>query len=133
VVVAATTGALVAIGHRLGSIALPFAAVAGPVLGRTATSSDPSLVMAGAILHVLIILIWTALFVLLVDERRWRPVAAAVTIAALAHAASWVIAWATGKGLASVLPLGDRIVLAIVFAASLLVGIRFAFSPNRVR
>ena len=40
---------------------------------------------------------------------------------------SWIIAWSSGSGLASVLALGDRIVYALVLAGALVVGMRFAF------
>jgi hypothetical protein len=131
VVAGATTGALVAIGHRLGSVGLPFAGIAASLLRRTATSADLELVTIGVGLHVVLMLCWTALFVWFVEERRWRPGVAAIVVAVLAHGASWVVAWATGNGLASQLPLGDRIVLALVLAASLTIGIRFAFSLKR--
>jgi hypothetical protein len=131
IVAAATTGALIAIGHRLGSVGLPFAAIASVLLRRTPTSSDPSLVTIGVGLHVVLTLAWSALFAWLVRARYWAPGIAAAGVAVLAHAVSWLTAWSTGKGVASVLPLGDRIVLAVVFAAALAIGIRFAFSPKR--
>ena len=52
--------------------------------------------------------------------------------AAWAGAGPWeIVAWRTGNGLASVLPLGDRIVFAVVFAAALAIGIRFALPSRR--
>jgi hypothetical protein len=131
VVAGATTGALIAIGHRLGSVGLPFAATAAALLRRTATSADASLVTIGLGLHVVLMLAWSALFMWLVRARGWSVGIAALSVAVLAHALNWVVAWQTGNGIASVLPLGDRIVLAIVFAAALAIGIRFAFSPKR--
>jgi hypothetical protein len=130
VVAAATAGALVAIGHRLGSIVLPFAAIAASLLRRTATSSNGSLVTLGLVLHVLITLFWTAIFAWLVRARNWRPVVAAIVVAAVVHVVSWLVAWRTGSGLASLLPLGDRIVVGAIFAGALVVGIRFAFSQE---
>ena len=82
-------------------------------------------------LHVVVMLAWTALFGWLVRSRGWNVGIAALTIVLLAHVANWLIAWQTGNGIASVLPLGDRIVFAMVFAAALTIGIRFAFSPKR--
>ena len=131
VVAGATTGALVAIGHRLGSIGLPFAAIAASLLRRTATSADVELVTIGLGLHIVVTLCWSALFVWLVRERAWKPAVAAIIVAIFAHVTAWVVAWATGNGLASQLPLGDRIVLAVVLAGSLTIGIRFAFSTKR--
>jgi hypothetical protein len=42
------------------------------------------------------------------------------------------VARSTGRGLAVLLPLGDRIELAVILAASLVVGMRFAFSPREL-
>ena len=131
IVAGATTGALLAIGHRLGSVGLPFAATAAALLRRTATSADASLVTIGLGLHVVLMLAWSALFGWLVQARRWNVAMAALTIVLLAHVVNWLVAWKTGNGIASVLPLGDRIVFAVVFAASLAIGIRLAFSPGR--
>src|ERR1043165_1660255 len=101
-----------AIGHRLGSVGLPFAATAAALLRRTATSADTSLVTIGLGLHVVLMLAWSAFFVWLVRARDWNIGIAALTTVALAHIASWLVAWKTGSGIASVLPLGDRIVFA---------------------
>ena len=131
VAASATIGALIAIGHRLGSVALPFAATAAALLRRTATSSDSQLVVVGLGLHIVLTFMWTAIFIWLVSGRRWRPSVAAIIVAVLTYSATWLVAWATGRGVASVLPLGDLIVLAIVFAAALAIGIRFAFLPSR--
>jgi len=131
VVAGATTGALIAIGHRLGSIGLPFAAIAASLLRRTATSADPELVTIGVGLHIVVTLCWSALFVWLVRDRVWRRGVAAIVVAGIAHVVSWIVAWTTGNGIASQLPLGDRIVLAVVLAASLAIGIRFAFSGEQ--
>jgi hypothetical protein len=131
VAAAATIGALIGIGHRLGSVALPFAATAAALLDRTTTSSDAQLVAIGLVLHVGLTFVWTAVFVWLARGRGWKPAVAAIVVAAGVHGLTWFVAWKTGRGVASVLPLGDRIVLAIVFAAALAVGIRFAFSPRR--
>jgi hypothetical protein len=131
VVAAATTGALIAIGHRLGAVGLPFAAIAAALLRRTATIADPELVTLGFGLHLVMTLAWSALFAWLVRSRQWSVGIAAMVIAVLAHIANWIVAWRTGNGLASVLPLGDRIVFAVVFAAALAIGIRFALPSRR--
>jgi hypothetical protein len=124
---AATTGALVAMGRRLGSAGIPFAAIGAPVFHRTASSAAVGLVAAGVLLHVLAIFVWTALFIWLT---RRRPDAApwiAIAVASGAFVFSRIVAWATGVGLSSVLPLGDRLVLALVLAGALVLGMRFAF------
>lgn len=130
---AATSGALVAIGHRMGSAGFPFAAIGAAAGGRTAAGGSPALVAGGVAIHVLLVLVWSALFVWLVRDRRWPAGGAAIAVVVGAHALAWIIAFATGHGLASVLQLGDRIVYAVVFAGALVVGIRFAFfTPRRV-
>lgn len=132
VAAAATTGALIAIGHRLGSIGVPFAEISAALFRRTASGGEAGLVFAGLVLHVAFMLLWSAVFVWLVARARWRPVVAAVVVAVGAQALSWLIAWSTGRGIATVVPLGDRIVLAIALAISLVIGIRFALLPREM-
>lgn len=127
VAIAATTGALIGFGHRLGGAGLPFAAIAASLLHRTTTTTDGELVAAGFAAHAVIISAWVLVFAWLVRVRGWRMPVAAIVIVALAHVLSWLFALWTGNGLSSVLPLGDRIVFAIVFAGALVVGIRLAF------
>lgn len=128
---AATTGALVSIGHRLGGAALPFAAI-GASLSRSVVSvASPGLVLTGVAVHLVMVFAWTAVFVWLMHSRGWRPMPAAFGVAASAHVVDWIAAWATGRGLASELALGDRVVLAVVLAMALVAGIRLAFPASR--
>lgn len=127
----ATTGALVAMGHRLGSAALPFAAAGAALLRRTPTVSDAALVAVGIVLHVTMVFVWSGVFVWLVRAARWRDVAAAIAVALGAFFLAGVIASLSGAGAATVLPLGDRVVLALAFAGALVLGMRFAFPPLR--
>jgi hypothetical protein len=134
IVAAATTGALVAIGHRLGSVGLPFAAIAAPLLRRTVTSSDPGLIVMGVGFHILLMFCWSALYASMVNGRGWslrKLLVGAGVVATLSYGVSWIVARTTGNGLASVLPLGDRIVLGAVLAFALTLGIGFAFSARR--
>ena len=126
VVAAATTGALVAIGHRLGSAALPFAAISALVFHRTVTAADAGLVFAGLVFHVTIAFVWSFIFVFLVTRARLSDVVAAIVIAVGELVTSWIVTLSTGVGVASVLQLGDRIVLALVYGLALVVGMRFA-------
>jgi uncharacterized membrane protein (DUF485 family) len=126
VLAAATTGALVAMGHRLGSVALPFAATSAVVLHRTVAAADTGLVFAGLVLHVTIAFVWSFVFVFLVTRMRLSDVVAAIVIAVGELVTSWIVTLSTGVGVASVLQLGDRIVLALVYALALVVGMRFA-------
>lgn len=118
-------------GHRLGSATLPFAAVGAALLRRTPTVSDAGLVAVGIVLHITMVFVWSALFVWLVRAARWRDIAAAITVALGAFLLGGVIASLSGVGAATVLPLGDRVVLALAFAGALVLGMRFAFSPLR--
>jgi hypothetical protein len=124
---AATTGALVAMGRRLGSAGIPFAAIGASAFRRTVSSGAVGLVFAGLVLHVLTIFVWSAIFLWI--ARLGRGTGAAIAVGSGAFVFSWLVAWASGAGLASVLPLGDRLVLALVFAGTLVLGMRFAFSP----
>lgn len=131
VAVAATTGALVAVGHRLGSTGLPFASIAAVPLHQAALTSPGGMVATGLVLHAVAIFVWSLICVQLARALTRRDVAAGV-VAAGQFALSWIIAWSSGTGLASVLALGDRIVYAVVLAGALVVGIRFAFpAPHK--
>jgi len=79
--------------------------------------------------HVLLSFVWAIAFVALVT-RGWRLAAAGTVIGCVQFALSWITARVTGSGLASVVPLGDRLVLAVVIAVSLVVGIRVAVAQN---
>ena len=131
VAAAATTGALVAMGHRLGSVSLPFASIGAALLHRTVTAASPNLVIAGLVLHVTVAFLWSIVFVFLVRRARWRDVVAAIAIAAAGLAMSRLVTFFTSGGVASVLELGDQVVLALVYALSLVAGMRFAYSLPR--
>lgn len=131
VAAAATTGALIAMGHRMGSAAIPFAAISATLFRRTAASGAVGLVFTGVVLHITAIFVWSVVFVWLVERLRWSSLVAAALIGAAHFVLSWLVAWGTGTGLASILPLGDRIVFSLILFASLVVGMRFAFFPLR--
>jgi len=79
--------------------------------------------------HVLLSFVWAIAFVALVT-RGWRLAAAGIVIGCAEFALSWITASVTGSGLASVVPLGDRVVLAVVIAASLVVGLRVSVASD---
>lgn len=83
---------------------------------------------AGIVLHVVATFVWTAVFLWLLRAWSGRDVLSALVVGAAELAFSWCAAHVTGSGLATLLPLGDRVVLAVILAAALVVGIRFAFS-----
>ena len=130
VAVAATTGALVAVGHRLGSTGLPFASIGAVPFHQAAVTSAARLVATGLVLHAIAIFVWSLICVQLARAFMRRDVAAGV-VAASQFTLSWIIAWSSGTGLASVLALGDRIVYAVVLAGALVVGMRYAFPASR--
>ena len=88
------------------------------------------MVATGLVLHAVAILVWTVVCVQLARAFARRDVAAGV-VAVSQFMLSWIIAWSSGTGLASVLALGDRIVYAVVLAGALVVGMRFAFPAPR--
>jgi hypothetical protein len=131
---AATTGALIAIGHRVGSIGLPFASIGAVLLRQSVTTTAALMVVTGLVLHIAVTWLWSLIGVQLARAITTRAVAAGVIAAGVVAAGqftlSWIIAWSSGSGLASVLALGDRIVYAVVLAGAMVVGMRFAFPPR---
>ncbi len=129
----ATTGALIAMGHRVGGASLPFAAIASVLFGRELGAGSSRLVLAGLLLHLVATFVWTAVFVWLLRSWDGRDVLAALVVGAAELTYSWSAAHVTGAGIATLLPLGDRVVLAVILSASLVAGIRFAFSRGESR
>lgn len=127
VTTAATTGALIAMGHRAGSAGLPFAAISALVFHRTATAGAIGLVFTGFVLHAAAVFVWSYIFVWLVEHAVHQEIVTGVLVAAGQFIVSGIATWATGQGTASILPLGDRLVFAAILATSLVVGIRLAF------
>lgn len=125
----ATTGALIALGHRAGGAGLPFAAIGAGLLHATPGNRDFGVVLAGVVLHVAMMLLWSAIFVWLLDHARLGELISALLIAIGHFVVSWAVASSTGAGAASILPLGDRLVLAMVLFTALICGMRFAFLP----
>lgn len=118
-------------GHRIGSAALPFASISATLFRGMAASGAVGLVFTGIVLHVTAIFVWSVVFVWLVERLRWSSIVAGAFIGVAHFSLSWLVAWGTGTGLASILPLGDRIVFSLILFASLVVGMRFAFLPLR--
>jgi hypothetical protein len=114
-------------GGRLGSAGIPFAAISAAIFRRTLSGGAVGLVFTGLILHAALIFVWSAIFVWVVQRLRWRTSVAAAVVGLAAFCFSWLIAWSLGGGLSSVLPLGDRLVYALVLTVALVVGMRFAF------
>lgn len=125
---AATSGALVGMGRRLGAPGAAFAAI-GALFVRG--GDVPPAIVAGVIMHVVASVLWTFVFLRLVAKFQGRIERSAILVAAMQLVVSWVIARLSGRGIATVVPFGDRVVLALCLAISLVVGMRFAFSPLR--
>lgn len=128
---AATTGALIAIGRRLGSAGIPFAAISAALFHRTAAGGEAGLVFAGIVLHITVMFVLAFVCVWLVERLQLSRTVAAVLVALGEFALSWMVAWSRGAGMATILPLGDRIVLALVTVLALVVGMRFALPTLR--
>jgi hypothetical protein len=129
VVAAATIGALIAMGRRLGSPAFPFSSIAAIVLRSSGFGIDSRSLLSGVLLHLVFVFLWSALAVQL--ARGLGATLSAVITATTQFFVSWIVAWWSGSGLASALALGDRLVYAVVLATALVVGMRFAFSLGR--
>jgi hypothetical protein len=134
VAASATTGALVAMGHRAGSGGLAFAAIGAVLFQRSANSSAAGLVFTGLVLHVMAMFLWSFIFIWVctrvAEGSTSRRFAAAIAVGTGQFALSWLVAWSTGKGLASTLPLGDLLAFSLVLSLALALGIRIAFSAR---
>lgn len=126
----ASSGALIAIGSRVATVARPFNAIAGHVLGSRRSdvfAFVPGVTIAGIALHV-VLLTLAGLVVAFVVRRRMVPGwVASAALATLSALISVGIARRGGSSLARVLPVGDLILFYMVVAVSLGVGIRLAF------
>jgi hypothetical protein len=114
-------------GRRAGSAALPFSAIAGVFAGGQFVRVSLASVIGGVIAHVVIAIGWGVVFALLAERWRGRTVVAALAVTITALLLSSLLARIAGRGLAAVLPIGDRIILSVVFALALVLGMRFAF------
>jgi hypothetical protein len=121
----------VAFGHRLGDIGLPFAAIGGLVLRRSATGGPAAQIVAGVLLNVVAAYVWSIAFLWLVRRAGWRDWAAAFGVSVARLALSSLAGASTGNGIATVLPFGDQVVFAAVLGGALVLGMRFALPPSR--
>lgn len=131
----ATAGALVVLGHRLGGAAVLFATTVNPIAPLAAAIGDipASWVAVGVLVWLAMAAAWGAVFAWLVVEWSGRTVVPAIVVAVSQFLIGTAAARASGRGVATVLPIADRVALAVLFAAALVIGIRFAFSPHRAR
>lgn len=129
----ATAGALVAMGKRLGGVFIPFDAIGRMLTGAPAPliGWSAGTVALGIVTHVAVATFWAIVCARLILRWHGHRYLAAVAATAAWFSASWTMGRLAGKGLATLLPLGDHIVLALVFAMSLVIGMRFALSEGR--
>jgi hypothetical protein len=126
----ATSGALISIGSRAATVARPFNAIAGHLLGvRGSDAYDfvPLITITGIALHVVLITL-AGVVIAFVVRRRIAPAwLAATALATLSALVSVGVAKRGGSSLARVLPVGDLVLFYMMVAVSLGVGIRLAF------
>ena len=87
-------------------------------------------VLGGGAVHIVAMFLWSAICVRLA-ERIGSRVLAALVVAGANLVVSRLVLSTMGRGLASELTLGDALIYAIVLTASLIVGMRYAFSRPR--
>lgn len=131
IVFAATAGALLGFGLRLGSGALPFNAVASLALGRVAARSGAVgwATLVGVVIHGVGALAWTTLGAALARRVGGRIVLAALLTALVAVLAMLLAQRVMSVGPAVILGTGQQLALGLVLAAALVVGMRFAPPP----
>jgi hypothetical protein len=126
----ASAGALIAIGRRAATVARPFNAIAGHVLGvrnSDAYGFVAGITITGIALHVLLSML-AGVAVATVARRRFAPAwLASIALAMLSALVSVGIARRGGSSLARVLPIGDLVLFYLVVAIALGVGTRLAF------
>lgn len=130
----ATSGALLAIGSRASTAARPFNMIGGHLVGlqrADAFGFVPSVTIPGIALHFILVTM-AAVAVAAVARRRWAPDwVAALVVSALGALVSIGIARRDGPSLARLLAIGDLLVFYLLLAATLVIGIRFAFFDGK--
>lgn len=119
----------------MGSAAILFAATVNPnaPLAGAIGAIPASWVIVGALAWLATAAAWGAVFAWLVVEWSGRTVIPAIVVSVSQLLIGSAAARASGRGAATVLTAGERVALAVLFAAALVAGIRFAFSPQRAR
>ena len=135
VAAAATLGALLAIGHKIGRAVLPLGTVGALIAGHHAfLFGDPATtrdVLLGVVVQVMICILWGFVAAWLALERRVGLPWTGLWIAVADFCGSWLVARVSGGGLATIVPLGDRLELGLVLGVALVAGIRLAFPQIR--
>lgn len=130
----ATSGALIAIGSRTSTAARPFNTIAAHLVGAQRADAFgfvPAVTIIGIALHVLLVML-AGIAVAVVARRRLTPAwLASITLTLIAALVSIGIARRGGSSLARLLAVGDLLLFYVILAASLTLGIRFAFFDTR--
>ena len=126
----ATAGALIIMGNRSATVARPFNAIAGHLLGvqkSDAFGFVAGVTIPGVAVHVFLTTV-AGVVVAVMARRRFAPTwVAAMAVAVLSAFISVGIARRGGSSLARVLPIGDVVLYYVILAAALVLGIRLAF------
>jgi hypothetical protein len=126
----ATAGALIVMGNRSATVARPFNAIAGHLLGvqkSDAFGFVAGITIPGVAIHVVLTTV-AGIAVATVGRRRFAPAwVAAMAVAVLSAFVSVGIARRGGSSLARVLPVGDVVLYYVILAIALVLGIRLAF------
>ncbi len=130
---AATVGALVGAGIRVGTPARPLNAIAAVLLGQNAqgTWGFTAVTAAGLALHLAATLLLALLFAWLVTRTGGRAWLWGAIFGAAWLVGAWLVARVLGVGPGTLLPLGDRILLAALLALALPLGMRLALPGQR--
>jgi hypothetical protein len=129
---AATGGALIAIGRRMGTGSRPFNIIAAHALGARAAEVlgfVPLVTLTGVLLHAVVTTMLGVLGFSIVRVRLSPAWLVATGLSLLSGLVSIGIARRGGTSLASIFPAGDLVVYHLILAASLVAGIRFSL-PN---
>jgi hypothetical protein len=126
---ASTSGALIALGKRTGTVVRPFNVIASHLLGPRAADSFgfvSRITLPGVAVHVVVTTL-LGVVILAIVRRRLAPVwVASAAGSMLCCLVSIGIARRGSPSLAQLFSVGDLAVYFVVLALSLAVGIRFA-------
>lgn len=125
---AATSGALVGFGLRFGTPWRAFNTIAAATLARGSGSLGApfAITVIGVVVHVLASIVWGLLYALAVERSGGHRWVWGALVAVVMFLATSALAALSGAGLGSLLPLGDRIAIALVLALALPLGMRLA-------
>lgn len=133
---AATSGALVGFGIRFGTPLRAFNTIAAALLSHMpggSIAAPLAVTITGVLLHVLASVCWGIAYAYVVERSGGHRLLWGVVVALAVFLVTGALASLSGEGLATLLPVGDRIAVAIVFAAALPLGMRLANPAIRQR